>query len=307
VLVNGDFHDGLRGWQTSGDAANFSVIDASDANARAYATTWLGAPDDANGDSLEGVLSQSFVVPKDALALRFWIFGGHAHVRLRNAASMVIEDVVGRDENTVRVPVSWDLRTRRGEKLALAIEDDSNMKGFNFVSVTGFDVIREDSGPLVNSQFDQGLMGWQMSGDAAHFDVFDDYDYVLVNGNTSSNVPAYGTRHSVSSYVRDTAATVQAESATGTLSQTFVVPVDAIALRFNVHGGKLGRVSLYDGATMLNAASGVEDNAQKLPVSWDLVAHRGKMLKLAIEDTVTGSWGYIGASGFDLITAFNGP
>jgi hypothetical protein len=42
-------------------------------------------------------------------------------------------------------------------------------------------------------------------------------------------------------------------------------------------------------------------------VSWDLVAHRGKMLKLAIEDTVTGSWGYIGASGFDLITAFNGP
>jgi hypothetical protein len=39
----------------------------------------------------------------------------------------------------------------------------------------------------------------------------------------------------------------------------------------------------------------------------NLTSQRGKTLRLLVEDMVTGSYGYVGTSGFDLITSYNGP
>ncbi|MET0385675.1 MAG: hypothetical protein ABW321_06935 [Polyangiales bacterium] len=307
VLVNGAFEAGLDGWDASDDATLFRVGEDRDAGGRRFVAT---AADSDTPETLKGVLSQRFRVPADALALRFLVYGGHAHVRLRGPNGAIIEDVTGPESSALRVPVSWDLTRRRGQTLVLAIEDDFDTGSWGYVNVDGFDVIRElpeNAGSIINSQFTTGLDGWDTSGDGSHFAVFDDYNYALVTGDTATSVPAYGTRRSVSTYVRDDAADKTLEAASGTLSQRITIPDDASALRFNVHGGKLARVYLSEGTTVLYSASGVEDNTRKLPVSWNLVPHRGKQLELVIEDLSTGAWGYIGVTGFDLITSYNGP
>jgi hypothetical protein len=43
-------------------------------------------------------------------------------------------------------------------------------------------------------------------------------------------------------------------------------------------------------------------------VSWNLEPHRGAMLKISIEDySQVTPYGYIGTTGFDVITSYNGP
>jgi hypothetical protein len=71
----------------------------------------------------------------------------------------------------------------------------------------------------------------------------------------------------------------------------------------------VGLVALYDDAdTMLAAAHGDNDNERKIPRSWDLTHYQGKKVKLLIaDDSASGDWGYLGCSGFDLITSYNGP
>jgi hypothetical protein len=94
----------------------------------------------------------------------------------------------------------------------------------------------------------------------------------------------------------------------GVVSQTFLVPPDARALRFNVCGGTDARVGLYDAETRVYTVSATNNDAAKIPVSWNLVEFRGKMLRIAIEDaTASVPYGYIGATGFDVITSYNGP
>lgn len=191
----------------------------------------------------------------------------------------------------------------------LSIDDDLDGEGWNFVSVLGFDVVRDVPGPLRNPQFRELLDGWDQSGDASHFHLFDDFNYNVVGeDDTVQGAPEYGTRKSVTSYVYDSAAPHTNDAAAGILSQRFVVPVDAIALRFNVHGGRLGRIELRDGTQRLQTASGVDDNNVKLPVSWDLKPYRGRTLELSlVDDTVSGTWTFVSSSGFDLITSYNGP
>jgi hypothetical protein len=230
------------------------------------------------------------------------VFGGHAHVRLRDASGNVIEDVPGLDSASTRVPVSWDLVGRRGQTLSIGIEDDLTVSPWGYVGASGFDVVRELNGPMRNAQFAYGLSGWDTSGDGANFTLFDDYNYgVLTSAVTFSGSPEYGMRRSVTSFVAGVG-----DSSMGTLSQMFQVPVDALALRFNVHGGRSASVSLSEGSTRLYSVSANDSDVNKVVVSWDLVPHRGKTLRLTLEDTATNTYGYIGTTGFDLITSFNG-
>lgn len=307
ALVNGGFLDGLRGWDLRGDASRFYVADDVSNDSRRSIVTWVGASNEL-GNRATGSVSQTFVVPDDAVALRFVVSGGHAYVRLREANDNVVEEVTAADSNDSHIPVSWDLTGRRGQSVTLAIEDDIATDAWGFIASTGFDVIREGMSPLRNPDFAADLEGWDQSGDAAFFEVYDDYNYSGGASVTTTGVSAYGRRRSVSSYVRDRDAPRTADLATGTLSQSFSVPADAVALRFNVHGGKVGAVSLLENAAVLRSVHGANDNGNKLPVSWDLSVHRGKTLTIAIVDEAAGGeWGFIGCSGFDVITSSNGP
>jgi hypothetical protein len=88
----------------------------------------------------------------------------------------------------------------------------------------------------------------------------------------------------------------------------FLVPNDAIAIRFVIHGGRGGSVNLYRGDQRIETVTGSNTDAHKLPVSWNLEPHRGAMLKIAIEDySQMTPYGYIGTTGFDVITSYNGP
>jgi hypothetical protein len=136
------------------------------------------------------------------------------------------------------------------------------------------------------------------------FNVYNDYNY---GAPESRHYDAWGRRMSVSTYTRQGTPRL-GYSAVGTLSQTFTVPADATALRFNLCGGKRTHVALYDGATQLYEGSPRDDDSLKVPVSWDLTDYRGKALRLLLVDEVSSEQhDYLGTTGFDLLTAFNGP
>jgi hypothetical protein len=309
VLVNSQFAHGLTGWTLTGEATKFPVLQDSDPdNRRLYLTTWV-ADEPGGGDLATGSVSQQFVVPEDALALRFTVFGGHAEVRLQDASGAKLEGVTGPDRNDIRVPVSWDLTARHGQTVTLIIQDSITQMNWNFVGVTGFDVIRANASPIKNAQYDSDLtQGWQLTDDAPYWSVFDDYNFGGMGGVDGIGDSAFGRRRGISSYVRSSQTAHTGVAATGSVSQTFVVPPDATALRFNVYGGDTGRVTLFDGKTQVEHTSGKNSNAIKTPVSWDLTTRRGSTLTLTVSDNQTsGDWGYVGCSGFDLITGYNGP
>jgi hypothetical protein len=245
----------------------------------------------------------------DAIAIRFVVFGGHAHVRLKTTSGEMLQSCVGLDTNSVHVPVSWDLTGKRGQSLVIAIEDDLIDGDWAYVSTTGFDIVREDDSGILNSQFSNGLASWEASGDAQYFQIFEDFNYTATrNALKVTGDPSYGRRHSVTTYTVDRLASGYGEASKGILSQTFVVPGNAVALRFNVHGGRAGQVTLKEGDRALYTVSANNSDEIKTPVSWVLTPHRGKTVRLSIEDDSSdSSFGYIGSSGFDLITSYNGP
>lgn len=305
ALVNGDFSKGLEGWMTSGQADSFRIQPDPKNYQRITLST---SPDGTHtGGPTRGSISQSFNVPPDALALRFNLTGGHAHVRLKDASGKVIEDVMGVDDESWFIPVNWELATRRGQKLTLAIEDDVDKGDYAYVKTTGFDIVRDVEVPLRNSQFAREYDGWETSGDGLYFNVYTDYAYYTTD-SLDSGVASYGTRRSVSTYSRNAIAAAYGAATRGTVSQMFLVPNDAVALRFAVCGGRLANISLYRGAEKLRTVAAADSDTHKVPVSWDLQPYRGMMLKLSIEDGSTAlSFGYIGTTGFDVITSYNGP
>ncbi len=97
------------------------------------------------------------------------------------------------------------------------------------------------------------------------------------------------------------------DAATGRLYQAFTVPPDALSLRFFVHGGGNAAVRLWEEDMVVYEVAGPDDNDVRTPVSWDLVSLRGHRVRLSIEDPVAkGPLGFIGTTGFDLITPRNG-
>jgi hypothetical protein len=227
-------------------------------------------------------------------------------VQLRDASGAVLERVTGTEADDRRVPVSWDLSNRRGQMLTVAIQDDlATDARWSYVSSTGFDVIRAVPSALVNPDFSRELSGWEASGDGLNFNVYNDWNY---GSPDLWQEEAYGRRVSVSSYVYRPGSPRLGSSAVGTLSQTFTVPADASALRFNLCGGNRGHAALYDGATQLYLKAAGNEDTLKVPVSWDLTPYRGKALRVQLVDEIsTGTYGYIAFSSLDIITASNGP
>ena len=305
ALINGDFSRGLTGWTLTGDAARFALGPQSSSSERITLSTNAAA---TGGSAARGSVSQAFMVPMDASALRFNVFGGRAQVRLKDAAGKVLQSCNGLDSNSIHVPVSWELVSRRGQLLVLAIEDELDSGEWGYVTTTGFDVVRQPDAGIVNAQFAEGFAGWETTGDGAHFTIYDDFNYSTTADVMSSGVPSYGRRRSVTTYVWTLSGAAFGSASKGSLSQSFVVPNDAVALRFNVCGGRTARVVLRDGTSTVYSVSANNDDAVKVPVSWPLAAHRGKSLRLTIEDDVTTTnYGYIGVSGIDLVTSYNGP
>jgi hypothetical protein len=287
ALQDGDFSKGLAGWDTSGAASSFHFFKDPVAGDRWTVTTCAKVD---HCEDITGSISQVFTVPDDAVALRFVIHGGRSHVRLYEG-DRVVEDVIGMDDNATRIPVSWDLLEHRGLDLRLAIED-AEKGDWGFISVSGFDVVRDVPSPIENMDFADGLSGWDATGDAPFFSLFRDG---LAGGRWTVTTAARSGPHLM-------------DKATGTLSQTLRVPDDAIALRFYVHGGHNAYVRLWDHQVLLASVAGIDSNSVRVPVSWDMVPHRGNVVRLAIEDPSADlNWGFIGTSGFDLITSRNGP
>lgn len=59
----------------------------------------------------------------------------------------------------------------------MVIADSLTQPNWNFVGVTGFDVIRADVPPLKNSQWDGPVtQGWDLTDDAPYWNIFLDYN-----------------------------------------------------------------------------------------------------------------------------------
>lgn len=291
ALVNGDFRDGFTGWTLTGAAKDFLIT--NDPNRAHWRVVSSSASD-------RGTVSQSFVVPDDALALRFVVSGGASHVRLKDEGGATLEECNGPSSKDAWLPVSWELVSRRGQRLTIAIEDDEVDDDWAFIRASGFDVIREVEAPLRNSQFARKLADWETSGDGQYFNVYNDY---------SANLDEqWGRIVRVSTYAREGAVARQGVQSRGVVSQSFSVPPDARALRFSISGGSGARVRLYEGDNRLASVSALDSENYKVAVSWDLESHRGKVLRIAIEDDDDSvPYGFINASAFDVITSYNGP
>jgi hypothetical protein len=289
ALQNGHFLDGLEGWTTTGDANAFSVFEDKSHGDRWSVSTFVA---DANGKPLPamGSLYQDFVVPMNASALRFAVHGGQGQVRLL-LGEKVLHRVSGMSNNDQRIPVSWGLLRHRGKRLRLRIDDGLAEGDWAFVSVSGFDLVRDIPCPLTNADFSDGLAGWKKRGDASRFVSFRD-------GNV-------GNRWSVTTAVNE--GRRPRDAAKGVLHQSFEVPDDAIALRFVVHGGDRAFVRLWKDGQLIEEISGQNSNEMHVLGNWNLEPHRGETLRLSIEDHVSDrGWAFIGTTGFDLITTQNG-
>lgn len=306
VLVNGDFTHGLDGWTLSGDAEKFLAGQIGAPTGRTGVST---SPDLAgNASAVKGAISQMFTVPSDALALRFVVNAGEAHVRLKDAEGNILEDCTGRDSLDLWIPVSWDLAQRRGQTLTIAVEDDVDSGRWGYVTTTGFDVIREVSTPVRNPGFVEGLDSWEATGDAQRFVVHPAYHYYEGLDANTGGVAMYGRRIIVSTYTRDAGGETVADASRGALSQAFVIPDDAVALRFNMVGGRGCEVRLTHDDEVLLTAVGPDVHTRQVPVSWPLTSFRGMPVRLTVEDdSVATTIGSISVSGFDLVTSFNGP
>jgi hypothetical protein len=129
---------------------------------------------------------------------------------------------------------------------------------------------------LVNGDFANGLEGWTATGTS--FGVFTHADG----------------RRWVTTHVPPAK-----DALVGTLSQEFIVDSTTSELAFKVHGGD-ARVLLKHGNEIIRATQGRRTNTSDLSVVWSLSRLRGEKVQLVIEDTLTGPWGFISVSGFEL-------
>lgn len=137
-IKNGDFSDGLNGWQKEGNAADFKVYSLpSGAN---YMTTHNGRYD------ARGRLFQIFEVPRDATQLQFYVHGGDSpnmSVGLIDNGKSVYR-VSGKNTNEWS-PVSWDVSNFRGKQVTLEIVDQLARPAWGHFGAYGFKIHRENS------------------------------------------------------------------------------------------------------------------------------------------------------------------
>ncbi len=126
---------------------------------------------------------------------------------------------------------------------------------------------------LANADFAGGLQDWSASGDT--FRTF--------SRNGKQCVTTFTTE--------------KGDAAVGRLWQDFTVNDTVSELRFQVHGGQAA-VRLELGDDVLFATRGRNNNDVDTSVRWKLAEHRGKTVRLAIHDDLTGGWGFVSVCGF---------
>ncbi|MFE8598942.1 DUF4185 domain-containing protein [Archangium violaceum] len=127
---------------------------------------------------------------------------------------------------------------------------------------------------LTNPDFTQGFTGWGRSGDV--FGIFTGGDG----------------RGRVTTYLQP-----KGDGLTGAIWQDFTVDAATRELSFFVHGGD-AQVRLLRGGEVIRTTRGRRTNSPELPVTWTLSSYRGETLRLLVEDTLTGPWGFVGAGAF---------
>jgi len=136
-LENGDFHDGLTGWnlEEAGDA--FRVVCQDD---QAMVTSY--GPEK---EVCQGRIYQCFTVPDAPTTLRFFVHGG------RDAQALVvalwargerIDRVTGKNDNEP-FEVRWDLSNWKGQTVTLEIRDEKQGP-WGFIGAHGFELLLQE-------------------------------------------------------------------------------------------------------------------------------------------------------------------
>jgi len=135
-LTNGDFHDGLAGWQTEGKAKSFRTFTLG----KDTALTTFGK----NKEADTGRLYQCFQVPAAAAELRFALQGGADAQKVYVALwhqDRLYRKMTARNDNTP-FRVQWDVKPLRGEVVTLEIVDQSSAP-WGFIGVQGFALVEK--------------------------------------------------------------------------------------------------------------------------------------------------------------------
>ena len=135
-LTNGDFSNGLTGWETEGDAANFRI----QTSGAATALTTYGA----NKEADRGRLFQCFQVPSTATELQFKMSGGADSASLYVAlwdGTHLIRKMTARNDNAP-FQVRWNIEAHRGKTITLEIVDHK-IGPWGFLAAEGFAFLPE--------------------------------------------------------------------------------------------------------------------------------------------------------------------
>jgi len=150
-IKNGDFSNGLDGWEAEDGATKFRIFKWKSRNFMALTTS--GEPSPAGG-LVTGRLFQTFYIPRDADQLEFFVHGGKGpaiYIALTHKDRTYLR-VTGRNDNS-RFRVVWDISPLRGEVVTLEIVDRSTgpwgfigVDGFRIISNTKSETAAQDSG-----------------------------------------------------------------------------------------------------------------------------------------------------------------
>lgn len=130
-LTNGDFSDGLTGWEAEDGAGAFSILRSDAANV----LTTFGA----NREADQGRLYQCFQVPANATELTSRLSGGADASRLYVAlwnGSRLVRSMTARNDNTP-FRVRWNVESLRGQYVTLEIVDHK-AGPWGFLAADGF-------------------------------------------------------------------------------------------------------------------------------------------------------------------------
>ena len=131
-IQNGDFSDGLNGWQKEGNATDFKVYPGP------FMTTHNGVYD------ARGRLFQTLDVPSDATRLEFFVHGGNSpsmYVALTENGK-VLHQATGKNTNDWS-PIAWDVSELRGKQVTLEIVDQLVRRAWGHIGAYGFKIVRD--------------------------------------------------------------------------------------------------------------------------------------------------------------------
>lgn len=130
---------------------------------------------------------------------------------------------------------------------------------------------------IPNAGFTDGLAGWEASGDG----------FGVIQGTDG--------RPWVTTFVGP-----KGDGVVGTLSSPeFTVDATTSEIRFVIHGGD-ARVVLMHGEDIVRTSHPRRSNETDIPVVWTVSEFRGEKLRIVIDDSLTGVWGFITVSGFEI-------